>query len=300
MKMTLIVRMILLILGILVSAWYAYLLRRGSRYDMMIENLPEKGFGDRELFSAGFALEETKAFAMNTPRGKKLIAQAGLLYPENGGKYAEYWARIFWARTLSAVVLLSAVFLIGAACAKDLHTQLMVLGAGLAAIILIYKSGVESMADTLQKRADDCLYEFSNMVSKLALLMNCSLTLKDSWYMVAQSGKGEIYRLMRGACDEMNNGLDITQALYNFGVRSSSQEIRKFANVLNQSIARGGSDVTEFIRNEASELGGQKRQILLRRGDEAAMKLLMPTALVLAGVMLVILGSAFSGLDSSF
>ena len=34
--------------------------------------------------------------------------------------------------------------------------------------------------------------------------------------------------------------------------------------------------------------------------DVNKVKLLMPTALVLAGVMLVILGSAFSGLDSSF
>mgnify|MGYP003299996078 CR=1 FL=1 len=53
-------------------------------------------------------------------------------------------------------------------------------------------------------------------VSKLALLTNAGMILREAWQEVAQGGEGTIYKEMRLAVDEMNNGVADIDAIYNF------------------------------------------------------------------------------------
>ena len=75
---------------------------------------------------------------------------------------------------------------------------------------------------------------------------------------------------MQEACREMDNGMASAEAIYNFGVRTGSPEVRKFASIIIQNIEKGGSDVTAVMRQQADELMSQRRQMLLRKGDDAA------------------------------
>ena len=103
--------------------------------------------------------------------------------------------------------------------------------------------------------------------------------------------------MMQEACREMDNGMASAEAIYNFGVRTGSPEVRKFASIIIQNIEKGGSDVTAVMRQQADELMSQRRQMLLRKGDDAAAQLLAPTTIVLIGVILIIMVAAMSGMD---
>lgn len=292
----LIVKLICLIVGTVLAALFILFTVRGKKEDWRIEGVPQKEFSDKELWAAGFALQQLPAFSMNSEVGKKMMTASAILHPENGGRFAEYWARLYWARTLSMSLLVLAL----AFCAAVFMDGYMVIATVLVGIVMVavvYSNGANEMTNQLKKRSTDCMMEFSNVVSKLTLLMNCGMILKEAWYIVAKSKEGIIYELMQDACREMDNGMASAEAIYNFGVRTGSPEVRKFASIIVQNIEKGGSDVTMIMRQQADELISQRRQMLLRKGDDAAAQLLAPTMLVLIGVIVIIMVAAMSNLS---
>lgn len=291
-------KLICLLLGTAATVLYIILTLRGQKYDSLLENLPDEGFSDKALWAAGYALQETSWFSINSPVGNKLMGEARLLHPENEAKYAEYWARLYWARTLSLSILVLAVVL----CFTAIMDSIMVVmtpAVGLVAVYAVYSEGARSMQKELAKRSEECLMEFSNVVSKLALLISSGMILTRAWRVVAESKQGTIYDLMKASCEEMDNGASSSDAIYNFGVRSSSPEIRKFSSILIQSISKSGADLPIFMIQQSNELWSHKRQMLLQKGDEAAAKLLIPTMLMLIGILLIIIVSALAGLSLS-
>lgn len=292
-------RLVFLLIGTALSVLYILLLQWGAKYDGKIEGLPKEGFGDKELFSAGYMLQELPLLSMQSPLGQKLLSQAQILHPENEGRFAVYWARLYWARSLSLSLLVLA-FAFCVASWVDGIMIIVVLAVGAIAVWVAYSGGADAMNKQIKQRSDECMREFSNVVSKLAMLLNCNETIPDAWHTAAYSKEGVIYDLMREACAEMDSNVSLEEALYEFGVRTASPEIRKFTSILIQSAVRGGSDVTVFMRQQVQELGARHRQLMLQKGDEAAAKLLIPTMVMLVGILLIIIVAAVSGLNLNF
>ncbi|MBR1476541.1 MAG: type II secretion system F family protein [Lachnospiraceae bacterium] len=291
-----IIKIVLLTIAAALIAMYIVLNLRGQKYDSLLNGLPKEGFSDKAFFAAGYALQDIKPFSMTGRIGKKLLSQSKILYPENEGRYAEYWARLYWARTLGlSVLVITFVFIITPLL--DGMYMLLALFFGIASVYAIYTQGAKDMENKLKERAEKCLLEFPNVVSKLALLMNCGLIMKDAWFQVAKDKEGDIYDLMREACSEMNSGKSAAEAIYNFGVYSYSPEIRKFSSIIIQNVEKGGSDVTMYMRQQSSELWAHKRQLMLQRGDAAAAKLLIPTMIVLVGVLAIIISAAMGNIS---
>lgn len=80
-----------------------------QKEDWRIEGVPEKEFSDKELWAAGFAMQQMPMFSMDSAVGKKMMSASAILHPENGGRFVEYWARLYWARTLSMSLLVLAL-----------------------------------------------------------------------------------------------------------------------------------------------------------------------------------------------
>ncbi|WP_346667844.1 type II secretion system F family protein [uncultured Subdoligranulum sp.] len=293
------IKVIFLAIGTVISVFYILLLLLGSRYDSKIEGLPQEGYSDKELFSAGYLLQyRVPWLSMKSKMGQKLMAQAQILHPENQGRFAEYWARLYWARTLSLSILVMAFVFCAAAWMEGIMVYATLL-VGVVGVYAVYNQGANEMANQIKKRSTACLLEFSNVVSKLALLLNCNETIIEAWRTVAYSKTGPIYDLMQDASVDMDNNVPLESAIYNFGVRTASPEIRKFASIIIQNAARGGSDMTVFMRQQAQEMGARRRQLMLQRGDEAAARLLIPTTLILIGIMAIILVAALANMNLS-
>ena len=105
----LIVKMICLAIGTVLAVLFILLTMRGKKEDWRIEGVPEKEFSDKELWAAGFAMQQMPMFSMDSAVGKKMISASAILHPENGGRFVEYWARLYWARTLSMSLLVLAL-----------------------------------------------------------------------------------------------------------------------------------------------------------------------------------------------
>ena len=105
----LIVKLVCLILGTALGALFILFTLRGKKEDWRIEGVTQKEFSDKELWAAGFAMQQLPAFSMDAAVGKKMMSASAILHPENGGRFVEYWARLYWARTLSMSLLVLAL-----------------------------------------------------------------------------------------------------------------------------------------------------------------------------------------------
>lgn len=288
------VRLICLILGTLLSVFYLLMTMRGKQYEQMTESLED--FENKDLCGAGFAMQDIPLLALRGKLGKRIRVEADLLF---GNTYQEYYARLYYARALSVTVLMVAVLLLAASLLKG-SMALLLLVAAVIAGVGIWMSQIDQMKQMVAKRRDACLAEFPNVISKLALLVSSGMVLFQAWKTVAESKEGQVYDLMRDACRNVGNGMSEPDAYYRFGVLTDCQDIRKFSGMLVQSLEKGGSELTGFLMQQSTELWSQKRQMALQKGDEAAAKLLIPTVLMLAGILLIILSAVFMSMTVAF
>lgn len=67
----LIVKLICLVLGTALTALFILFALRGRKEDWRIEGVPQKEFSDKELWAAGFAMQQLPVFSMDSAVGKK-------------------------------------------------------------------------------------------------------------------------------------------------------------------------------------------------------------------------------------
>lgn len=280
--------MILLIIGTVLSALFIIMMFAGSKYDYMIESLLGDDFPCKGLYVVGLKWQDFRPVQLKGKIGDSLRNNTQMIYSK---KYSEFYARIIWAQIITFFHLIIALFCLLSGMTSGSTSSFYLMVGIIAAVLAVYYF-YSSPKEKVKKRQEVCEEEFPNVISKLALIVNSGVILHDSWEMVSYGKNGEIYDLMRKSCVEMNNGKSEIDALYEFGIMTNSDSIKKFVSALIQSIERGGSDLPQFLANESSELWNEKRQMLLQKGEKAASKLLMPIAIMFLGIMLIVISSA--------
>lgn len=259
----------------------------------MLENISNDDFPFKDLYVIGFYLSSISIFSYSAEKAAKLSEEASLLY---GEKYKHYYANLIWAQILSFAVLFIDLFFILASFLYDTSNMILaffVLLIGIVIDVYFYSS----MGLKLQKRSEECMSNFPDIISKLALLVSSGMILREAWNLVANSSDGELYKLMKDSCTDMENGKSEVEALYKFGVTSNLQEVRKFSSSLIQSLEKGSADLVHFLVTQSTELWETKKQVMLQKGEVAASKLLGPIALMFVGVIIIIATAAFAGLS---
>lgn len=277
----------------IITLYYIVALAKGKKYKYLIENLNAKDYALKDMYVAGFAMNDSKLFKMRGNVGRQLMKNSKLI---NGETYAQYYAVLAWAQFLSiAGLIIPFAFAIAALVGGQ--ASFMVVAVSLLFVMAAWNLVVSKMKEAVQKRRENSELEFPNMVSKLALLINSGMVLRDAWKTVAYGKEGDIYDLMRAACEDMNNGYSDTKAIYHFGVLSDSVEIKKFSSVLIQAIEKGNGGIGEMMLSQVEELWAHKRQVALQQGEVAAGKLIIPLAITFAGIIMIIVVATMSSMS---
>lgn len=275
-------RIALLVIGSALTALLIYQMYSGKKYIPMIEALDED-YPLKDLYCVGFCWMQF--IPLKGKIREKLIGQAKLLYDP---RYAEYYANVVWAQMLSFVHLgLVVGFLLG-----GLGDSVIFVLFGVVIAVVFGYYFLNHMSELLTDREAACTEELPEIVSTMALLINSGMTLREGWKTVAESKEGVVYTLMRDACVDMENGMAEVDAIHKFGRLSNSAEIRKFTSALAQGLERGSGDLSNFLSQQAGELWGLKKQLLLQKGEKAASKLLAPTAMIFVGIIIVVIVGA--------
>ncbi|MGM9603110.1 MAG: hypothetical protein ACI3W5_16180 [Faecousia sp.] len=287
------IRFILLILATLAIALFLYALKKGSDKAALVEGLNEAEYPLKDLYIVGFALNEMKLFRLRGQLERDLKKNTKLILDSI---YYEYYTYVTWAQFLTFSLL---TFCIGLPLCSMIRGDAGLLMPVILILVIavIWNMSMSKMKEAVQARRDACLLEFPNMVSKLSLLLTSGMVLRDAWYLIAKSKTGPLYDLMKKSCDLMDNGDSEIVALHKFGILSDSTEIKKFTSAMIQSAEKGNSELATFLIAQVSELWAHKRQLALQQGEIVAGKLIIPIALMFAGIILIVISAALQSMS---
>lgn len=273
--------MIVLGIGCFLLVIWMIIFFASRKYDELFENLSEKEYPLKELYSMGYFVMEKIKYQYKSSRDRKLRQEMEILYEK---KYVEYYLRVTYARALTygMLVLLGAFIFYG--FSGDLASfAIVILLSGVAVYYVMTLAPKK-----IEKRSEELLSDFSEVVSKLALLTNAGMILKEAWEVTASAGEGLFYQEMQNAVTEMQNGVSEAESLRRFGIRCMMPEIKKFSATLIQGIQKGNKELSSMLQNQSAEVWNLRKQNVRRQGEKAASKLMIPIVMMFLGIMLMI------------
>lgn len=284
----------ILFLTVSLSAGLSFLilLITAGEFEEYIAPLDGKQFVFPEIYGVGFKLLKIFKFQYKTRGAKQLRENVAILY---GERYADYYMRVFYAQRISICYL---VFSIGCAISAFANgtDKFIVLALFIVVCGALFFYYTKAPVDNIKKRSERFMNEFPNAVSTIALLVNSGMILREAWREVSLSNDSELYQEMRKVNDEIDNGVSEIDALYNFASRCVTPDIKKFTSFIVQGLEKGSKDLANALRMQTDELWELKKQNIIKRGELASSKLMIPLMIMFAGVLIMVMGPILTNL----
>lgn len=276
-------------IGTLVTIFFLIMLLTSGKYDMYLETLDSKEYPFFQLYGVGFRINDLIRMDFSRKSERKRRQHLALL---KGDQLAEYYLRVNAAErtTFASLCIVASFILYGI----SQEIMILVILIGFGALAYYYVSTIPE--ETVKKRTGAILDEFADVVSKLALLVNAGMILREAWEMIAYSGEGELYDEMRLVCENINNGMSEIDAYTEFGTRCTAPEIKKFTSTIIQGVVKGNKELVEMIKMQSREMWNSKQHRVRQQGEKAASKLLIPTCIMFVGVLIMIIVPIFANL----
>ena len=283
--------LIIMSVGTLIGVIFIILLLAGKKYDAYIEPLTDNEFPLNQLYGVGFVFLDITKHNFASKSERKRRQQIALIY---GEKHSEYYLRVNAAERITLAFLL---VVIGFAL-YGITVDMLILGVfGMFAFVAYYY--VSTLPDEqLMKKTDKIINDFAEVVSKLALLVNAGMIMKEAWAKVAYTGESELYQEMQRVVVNMENGMSEIDAYTEFGTRCTAPEIKKFTSTIIQGLVKGNRELVEMIKQQSREIWDSKRHRVKQQGEKAASKLLIPICIMFVGILIMIIVPIFANLGA--
>lgn len=274
---------------ILTILWMVLALKYEEKFKEITSSIDSKEYYLSELFYIGFQIMEMIRFNMRSDASRRKIKLMSEVY---GRKYAEYYYYVLVGGQITYIVTVVPVIFLLALLANN--PTALLLGVALAGLFVWYLN--ESFKDKLTARREQILSDFPQMLSKMTLLVNSGMMLRDAWKLIAAQGNGILFTEMQFTTDQLDNGVSEMAAYHEFAERCGVKEIRKFASMVVQGLEKGGSELTSFLKDMSEEMWVEKRNMVKQKGEKANAKLLAPTVIIFIGILFMIMAPLLTGL----
>lgn len=269
--------------------WLVIALRYEEKFEEVTSSINRDDYYLCELFYIGFQVMEIIHFNIKSDAARKKVKLMSEVY---GKKYAEYYYYVSVGGKITYVItVLPVIFLLALLANNPLA---LFFGVVIAAIFIWYMN--ESFKDKLTERREEILADFPQVLSKMTLLVNSGMLLRDAWNLVAGQSDAVLFQEMQLTAAQLNNGVSEAAAYREFGERCGIKEIRKFSSMVIQGLEKGAAELTMFLKDMADELWLEKRNMVKQQGEKANAKLLMPTVIIFIGILFMIMAPIISGL----
>ncbi|MCD7922003.1 MAG: type II secretion system F family protein [Clostridiales bacterium] len=283
--------MLILGIGCICLLMWLVILFGSRKYDSLFDGLDEKEYPLKELYSTGYAVMQMSKYKYRSKFDRKLRQELDILYEK---KYVDYYMRVTYARAFTYGMLLFLLgFVLYGLSASAAAMGVMFLFAFVAVYYVLTLASKK-----ITKRSEALMNDFSEVVSKLALLTNAGMILREAWEVTARAGEGLFYEEMRLALDDMENGVSEMEAIRRLGLRCVIPEIKKFSATITQGIQKGNSELSAMLQDQSAEVWNLRKQNAHRQGEKAASKLMIPIFIMFLGVIIMIIVPIFSNLGS--
>lgn len=281
---------VVITIGAVILLVYIILFILGSRHADLFLVLDDKEFPVKEVYFVGYAFWELLNISYQSESDTTTRKMLSVLY---GPEYVDFYIRAVYSQKI-AMALTIACFALPAYAFSGGSLLAFVAILGIAVFAYFYYG--RDLPDRIEKRKADMMSEFSEVVSKLALLVNAGMILHDAWRVTAESGQSSIYQEMQKSVREVRNGKPEGEAIFAFGQRCMLPEIKKFSTTLIQGMNKGNSELSAMLITQSKEVWSTKQQMVMREGELASDKLLLPILIIFIGILIMVLVPIFSGI----
>ena len=286
-----VIDIVFMCLGLVSLAVWIFLYLKGMKNAALFDPLDEADYPLKEIYFVGYAATELLNCQFKSANDRKLRKNLEILYEP---KYADYYLRVIYAQkiTMGFTVFVFSFALYG------LADSIAAFFVGVLFAIAAFYYFATVTENKISKRSEEMLSDFSEVISKLALLTNAGMILREAWEEVAYTGTSSLYKEMQKTVDEMHNGYAEIDAIFNFGTRCIIPEIKKFASTVIQGLIKGNSELTIMLMEQSKEVWAAKKQNVRRQGEKAASKLMIPICIMFVGILVMILVPIFTNLGA--
>lgn len=280
---------IILAIGTVLGLIFVIALLLSEKYEYLIEPLDPKTFRLKEIYTVGFLLMDISRYQYNSKKDKERRKDLSVIYES---KYADYYLKVCWAQRVSLTYLILVIGFPFAIIAEERAVIFIFIMFATAAFIRC-GDGAKRIID---KRTEELLSDFPNAISKLALLTNAGMILKEAWEMTAYTGTGPLYDEMKKVIIDMANGYTEIEAYTEFGNRCIIPEVRKFSSTIVQGITKGNRELVLMLRKQSSEVWESRKHQVRQLGAKASSKLLLPICIMFVGILIMIMVPIFANM----
>ena len=179
--------MIMSLATLAVLGWFALCVKYKDGFDAVIASIDEESYRMPELFFAGFGIMDLIHFDLSSRKARKRIHEIAEIY---GKKYAQYHYYVTKGGEFTYGYLAFSLMSLLAALAGRIE----LLMAGIILVVLVVVHLEQDLDSKLSDRRDELLSEFPQVLSKLALLVNSGMVMREAWEKVSDAGEGVIYQ----------------------------------------------------------------------------------------------------------
>lgn len=185
---------------LLVVLWVMLYLRYSSQYDVMIAAIDKKQFFLPEIFFIGFGFMDMFKVNLKTEAGRKKEKKIAEIY---GEKYAEYYHNCIVGGQITYALTVAPLGLFIGAMTNDMTFAILAVAA--AAALIVYLD--MEVSGAVERKHDEILSDYPEILSKLTLLVNAGMVIREAWTKVAYTCDRAMYKEMQLTSEEMNNGV---------------------------------------------------------------------------------------------
>lgn len=280
---------IIMTIGIACLVVWLLIFASTLKFSSIFDSLDENEYHLKELYFMGYGILDRFNYDYKSKKNQNLKKLLSVLYNE---KYADFYLRVVRSQQVTVFLLFIVLAFVFYGFSGQIAMLVLIIFLG---AFLAYYFGKEPERK-IEARSDQIMSEFSEVVSKLALLTDAGMILREAWQEIAYSSEGTIYSEMVTAFTDMNNGMSETEAIRQFGNRCMVPEIKKFTSTLIQGISKGNRELSIMLSKQSSEVWELKRQMVKRKGEQAQSKLLVPMILMFVGILVMIMIPIFTNL----
>ena len=256
---------------------------QSKKYDAYFSSVPDGSvFLTKDFYPIGYAFLKMIRFNFKNPKGQIILNSLKYLY---GEKEAEFYLEVTYARTATLILF----FLPFSGIIYGLSGELILPMLLVLVMVVLAMNALSDPQQLLIKRNTKMTIEFADVTSKLAILTNAGMLLREAWKTVAFEGSGALYEQMQQTVLDMENGASDSDAIREFGNRCNSSDIRKFSATVVQNLEKGSGDLPQLLMDQSRILWEIKKQEVRRAATKAAENLIWPTVLIFIGIVIMII-----------
>lgn len=262
--------------------WIYLAITGGKKYQKYTDSSFAKEFQMSELLCVGFSVMRILHISTKTRAAQAKIREIAEI---KGKKYAEYYYyMLLGAKTTYTYTIVIVVMLLSA---MSNNKGLLFMGLIVGGLLILYLD--LALFDKLTARRQEILLDLPQVLSKLTLLVNSGMVLRDAWKRVSITGERVLYQEMQNTNLEMENGVAEIDAYRNFAERCNVKELRKFTSLIIQNLNKGNEELAYFMKDLSDEMWEVKKSQVKQKGEKANTQLLLPMMLILIGILIMVM-----------